>query len=621
MVGFSVRFEPVGKRGICPEEESLLQCARRIGIQLESVCGGMGLCGSCRVRLIGGRASEPTQSEKRHFSSSEIESGWRLACQVRPLGPVKVFVPLESMSHSSRLQIDGREAVVSIDPRVQMRELVLSTPTLSNSKADADRLSLGLKEIGIVCNRFDINVLKDLSSKLRQWSWMVKAAVRDNELIGIIPKDIPGLGLAVDLGTTKIALYLVDLETGKTLAATGVSNPQIVYGEDIITRIHRAVRASEDAGDLQRLVVQAINNQVEKLCNKVGVGKDAIFDIVLVGNTAMHHLLLGLPLEQLAVSPFVPVICEPLDVKARDLGLEFSKGAYVHLLPNIAGFVGADHVAVLLATGAWKETGPVLVLDIGTNTEISLVKEGQIFTVSTPSGPAFEGGHIKHGMRAVSGAIEKVKVTQEGVWYKTIDDTPPLGICGSGIIDTIAELFRLGVLDERGRLQDGHHRVRNHGETKEFVLVTEEEREGHSAITITQNDVRELQLAKASIRAGIQGLLEEAEVRDQELEKVFVAGAFGSYIDIVSAVTIGMLVPLPLDRFVQVGNAAGIGAKLVLLSRQKQKEAEFIAKTAKYIELANSRKFQQFLVEGSFLGKYIITPEGRRRYVDGDKAQ
>jgi uncharacterized 2Fe-2S/4Fe-4S cluster protein (DUF4445 family) len=420
--------------------------------------------------------------------------------------------------------------------------------------------------------------------------------------------------LAVDLGTTKIAGYLVDLSDGKTLAAKGIMNPQISLGEDIISRMTAVINSPDEAVRIQKLAVEAISELAGDLCAEVKLNKEEIVEAVVVGNTAMHHLFLGLPVRQLALSPFVPAVSRALDIKARDLGLLIAPGAYVHILPNIAGFVGADHVSMLLATEAGKAQGPTVALDIGTNTEVSLIKQGKITAVSCASGPAFEGGHIKDGMRAATGAIERIRIAGDSLQYQTIDQAPPIGICGSGILDGLAQLYLNGILDEGGRITDNQSRVRTTRGQREFVLVSEEERNGQPAITITQRDVRELQLAKAAIRAGIQVLLEANNCSDQEIDQVIIAGAFGTYIDVQSAVDIGMLPFLPLNRFRQVGNAAGMGAKLALISLRKRAEAQAIASRVKYIELGSAPHFEQTFIQASYLGRYRMK-NGKREEI------
>jgi uncharacterized 2Fe-2S/4Fe-4S cluster protein (DUF4445 family) len=295
--------------------------------------------------------------------------------------------------------------------------------------------------------------------------------------------------------------------------------------------------------------------------------------------------------------------------------LNINRGAYLHLLPNIAGFVGADHVSMLVATNAWQAKETTVALDIGTNTEVSLIHRGKIATTSCASGPAFEGGHIKYGMRATAGAIERLHIGSEKIYYQTVDGTLPVGICGSGMVDALAQLYVAKVIDEGGRITDSLRRVRMYKGQREFILVSKEERKGKPAITITQHDVRELQLAKAAIRTGIQILLETSDCTEDDIKQVIIAGAFGTYIDISSAVTIGMLPPLPLNRFHQVGNAAGMGAKLALISLRSRAKAEAIASRVSYIELASTPSFQPTFMQASYLGRYRIT-DGRRREVE-----
>jgi uncharacterized 2Fe-2S/4Fe-4S cluster protein (DUF4445 family) len=346
-----------------------------------------------------------------------------------------------------------------------------------------------------------------------------------------------------------------------------------------------------------------------------------IVEAVVVGNTAMHHLLLGLPVEQLALSPYVPAVKGALDIKAREIGLKIAPGGYVHLLPNIAGFVGADHVAMLLATNISQKKGVVLALDIGTNTEVCLSCDSNMTSVSCASGPAFEGAHIKHGMRAAGGAIEHMQIVGDRINYQTIGGTPPVGICGSGIIDVMAELYLNRVLGDNGRMGADHQRVRTRQGVLEFVLVSEEENSGGFAIAITQKDIRELQLAKGAIRTGIQVLLDANSRSEEEIKEVIIAGAFGSYIDVASAVTIGMLPSLPLNRFKQVGNAAGTGAKMALISKDARGEAQDIAERVKYIELAATSQFTLTFAQANYLGKYRIT-RGKREVIsiDGNQA-
>ncbi|MEA3459494.1 MAG: ASKHA domain-containing protein [Chloroflexota bacterium] len=604
---YQIDFEPAGRRGKCPADQSFLDCARRLGVDLVSLCGGKGSCSRCKVQVLAGCVSEPTPSERKALSSEELGGGYRLACQTYPLSDCKLRVPPESLTTPQRTQVEGLEVTVHPEPPVSAYHLELPPPSLSDLKADAERLREALEQQHQVCCRtIDIEVLRDLSPRLRSWNWEAQASVRGNEVVALGPWPSRQLGLAVDLGTTKIASYLVDLESGQCLAAQGIMNPQIAYGENVVARIARIKESPTEAARLQKLAIGALNQLTVDLCAEVGAEPGEIVEAVVVGNTAMHHLFLCLPVEQLALSPYVPAVREALDIKARDVGLHIAPGAYVHLLPNIAGFVGADHVAMLLTTEPWQAGRVVLALDIGTNTEVCLVSDGEMTSVSCASGPAFEGAHIKHGMRAAKGAIEHLRLVDDRVEYQTIGMAPPVGLCGSGILDAMAQLYLAGVLDERGRMGIDHPRVRTYKGEREFVLVSEEERDGDPAITITQHDVRELQLAKGAIRTGIQVLLESKGHSEEDIEKVIIAGAFGTYIDVSSAVTIGMLPPLPLDRFRQVGNAAGMGAKLALISRSKRAEAQDIARRAGYIELAAAPRFAQIFAQAMHIGQHMM---------------
>jgi uncharacterized 2Fe-2S/4Fe-4S cluster protein (DUF4445 family) len=589
-----IDFEPVGRRGECLPGGSLLDGARKLGVDLVNLCGGMGSCGRCIVQILDGQVSEPEPVESEYLSPEELAEGYRLACRVVPLGNCKVRVPPESLTAPQRTQVEGEEIPVVPEPLVQTYLVALSAPSLQDVRADAERLLEALaQQHGIAAANVDLTALRALSPRMRQEDWKIRVAVRDGEIIAVLPPEATSLGLAVDLGTTKIAAYLIDLETGRALAAKGLMNPQIAYGEDVIARMAFAQRGPSEANCLQTLVTEALNETVAKMCAESAVEPGEIVEVVAVGNTAMHHLFLQLPIQQLAIAPYVPAVGSAMDIKARDLGLHVAPGAYVHLLPNIAGYVGADHVAMLLATQVAQAEGVVLALDIGTNTEVCLSNRGKLTSLSCASGPAFEGAHIKHGMRAADGAIEHLRLVGDRIEYQTIGGAPPVGLCGSGILDTLAELYRAGVVDSRGRMGK-HPRVRDGSRPREFVLVGEIERdEGQSAITFTQEDVRELQLAKGAMRTGIDVLVETNGLAADEIDQVIVAGAFGTYLDVASAMAIGMLPRLPLDRFDQVGNAAGMGAKLALISRSKRVEAQAIARRVAYIELATFPRFAQ----------------------------
>ena len=381
------------------------------------------------------------------------------------------------------------------------------------------------------------------------------------------------------------------------VVSAGIMNPQIAYGDDVLTRITYAMGGDDKELELQKALVHGLNDLLSELCTQSSRQRRHVAEAVLVGNTCMHHMVLGLPVASLGVAPFVPVLAAPCDIKASELGLDLSTGATAHLLPNVAGFVGADHVAMILAAGIHKEPGVTIGLDIGTNTEIVLSTGGRLLSCSCASGPAFEGAHIGDGMRAAPGAVERIRLSNTPggvprVDYQTIDDAPAAGICGSGILDGIAEMLRAGVVRTSGAMTDGSHpRVRVTPGGVEFLLVPAGDRGASRDVVITRKDINEIQLAKAAIRAGVEVLLMEAGLEQEDVERVVVAGAFGTYLDIDSAVAIGMFPPLPRQRFDQVGNAAGMGAKMSLLSQQHRDSARTIASSIEYVELAADPRF------------------------------
>ncbi len=400
----------------------------------------------------------------------------------------------------------------------------------------------------------------------------------------IIPEPVvraPGAyGLAVDIGTTKLAAYLVRLESGETVARAGAMNPQIAYGEDVVSRIAYAGREPQGAKRLQSVLVDTLNSLLEQMCAEANVPPARVLDAVLVGNTAMHHLAAGLPVEQLGHAPFAPATTEPLTLPAAALGLALGPGAQVYFPPVIAGYVGSDHLAMLLAVGQ-IDNPTYVALDIGTNTEIALFAEGRITCCSCASGPAFEGAHIHEGMRAAPGAVERVRWSEGKFLWQTIENQPPVGICGSGILDAVAALLEAGLVRANGQLLPGG----------EVTLVPAAQTGLGRDLVVTRRDIHEIQLAKAAIRSGVEALLRRAGLAAADLDAFIVAGAFGTYLDLRSAVRVGMFPSLPMETFRQVGNAAGVGAKQMLLSATKRQEAEALARQLGYIELATDKGF------------------------------
>ncbi|HEX9116403.1 MAG TPA: ASKHA domain-containing protein [Anaerolineae bacterium] len=600
-MAYLVDFEPVGRRGPCPDGGTLLDAARNLGVDLASVCGGAGTCGRCKVQLIGGTLTPAGEAERKSLGDRALSQGYRLACRAVPLEDCKVHVPPESLTALQRTQIEGMDVPVEVKPLVRGFVLQVDPPSLEDLRGDDARICAALRSAsGIDCHIPDLAVLREASAALRRDNWQARFTLRGREMIAVTGAGEPWLGLAVDIGTTKIAGYLVDLTTGKTLAARGAMNPQIAYGEDVIARLMFAGRGADESGRMQQLLATALNDIAEGACEEVGTRPTNIVDAVIVGNTAIHHLFLRLPVQQLAAAPYVPSMAAAADVKARDLGLALAAGAYVHLPPNIAGYVGADHVAMLLATRVAEAHDRVLAIDIGTNTEMCLAANGAMTSLSCASGPAFEGAHIKFGMRAAPGAIERVRIEDGRVEFKTIGDERPVGLCGSGLLDAVAQMRDFGALDSGGRLGPGPN-VREADGDAEFVIASATQAGNGQDIVVSQHDIRELQLAKGAIRCGIETLLQNAGLRAEDLDRVIIAGAFGTYIDVESAITIGMLPELPLERVSQVGNAAGTGARLALISRSMRHQAQQLAGRVRYLELARAPGFMRNFASAMYL--------------------
>lgn len=597
--GFTVTFAPSGKRVTSRPGETLLDCARRAGERITSVCGGRGLCKTCVIRITEGPVDSPSAADEEYFSKRELERNWRRACQTFLAGDCTVEVSARSQATPTRTQVVCEDIYVQPDPVVRAIRGTVPSGTLEKPAGDDQRLKQTLnKKWPGAGHNIDFVVQKDLPFALRRHTGKVAAVSRFGEIIGLLPSNKgPLLGLAVDLGTTNIGAWLVDLRTGRTLRTMGFENPQGVCGADVITRLGYARKSPAALAEIQKLVIDRLNEAARELTEEFGGQPELITDVVVAGNTAMHHLFVGLPVDFLSGVPFIPAVSGSIDIKARELGLRVMPGAYVHMLPNIAGFVGGDHTAVLLAIASGQEQQTVIALDIGTNTEISLIHQGKVSSVSCPSGPALEGGHIRCGMRSAPGAVENVRIQGNEVQLQTIDDQAPVGICGSGVLDIVAQLHLNGITTMTGMMKTGHPRVRKpEGQRDlEFVLADEERANGQ-AVVFTQSDVRSVQLAKGAIMAGVRILLEDAGLTETQLDQVIIAGAFGNYIDIGSSIAIGMLPDLPLERFAQVGNAAGIGAKLALVSHAHRSEAETIAASSHYIELSGSQRFNKIFM-------------------------
>jgi uncharacterized 2Fe-2S/4Fe-4S cluster protein (DUF4445 family) len=525
-----------------------------------------------------GKESEPTENNGKK---------WVRACQLRALTDCSIQVAPRSLAPVVRAELDdGAKEVLPLDSYVSSHDLTLAEATLDDPRADADRL---LAALPYPIEQIDIAAARQLPQLLRKQRWSVRARRRGTELIGFAAPGSRTLGLAVDLGTTNAAAFLVDLESGVRLASLGIENPQVAWGADLISRINYAIQVEGGGEELRQAAVTALNALAHDLCRAFGASTSDIVDVVICGNTAMHHLLLGLPVHQLGRAPFVAAVREGMDLKARELGLNVCAGAWVHMAANVGGFVGGDHVTALLATEHRWRQGASLVMDIGTNTEISLIHRGEILSASCPSGPALEGGHIACGMRAAEGAIERVGITDGRITVQVIGGVEPVGLCGSGVLDAVATMQRAGIIDARGRIAAQHP----------DVITLEGKRAAQLAPSVhfSQDDVRAVQLAKAAIRTGVQLLCEKAGITEGHIEHFIIAGAFGAYIDLESGIATGLFPDLPRTRFEQVGNSAGVGVRQMLASRAARERASELAAACRYVELSSIAEFQKVFLQ------------------------
>jgi len=618
MKTFQVIFQPSGRRGDITEEKTILEASRELGVEIESLCGGVQNCGKCKVKLETGRferygitslqehLSPFTEEENECITEKEKIEGYRLACAAHIQGDVLIFVPEESRIGQQVVRKGATQRSIALKPAISLYYLELSPPTLHDLLGDFDRLHKALREnhslpsLGI-----DYPMLLRLSSVLREGEWKVTVAVwMGREIIDIRPGKVTDIyGLAVDVGTTTVAAYLCHLHTGELVATETIMNPQVVYGEDIMSRIAYTTNQSGGLETIHQSIIEGLNRLIETITQKRNLRPEDILEITMVGNTVMHHLFLKMNPEYLGLSPFPPVIHRSIDVKARELGLRVHPSANVHVLPVEAGFVGADNVGVLIAQEPYHQDDMLLIIDIGTNGELVMGNRMKLTSASCATGPAFEGAHIKYGMRAVPGAIERIqidphtwnvrfKVVGKDAWNGEIENPEAKGICGSGIIDGVAELYRSGIIDKTGRFKKDlpSPRLKMSDGSPEFVIAWKGETSIGKDITITQQDVRNVQLGKGALYTGAKLLMQKLGIK--KLDKVVLAGAFGSYIDAKEALILGMFPDCDLEHIYAVGNAAGDGARIALLNKEKRLEAEEIARRVEYLELTVEKEFQ-----------------------------
>jgi len=593
--------QPMGLRGDVAKGSTLLGSLRSLGVPITSPCAGRGTCGKCLVKVLeGGGNLNPSTSAEKALLPRVLDEDYRLACTARLHGEVTVLIPPESMLGKPQMLTEGLSVTMPLNPAVTEWIVKVDPPSVHDLRSDHKRLFDAIsRDLAVSGLSMGLDQVQALPSKLRKHHWKVRVVLwKAKQVLEVgSPRAQGGLyGLAVDVGTTKVAAYLVDLRNGEVAAATSIINPQIEWGEDVVSRITYAVDAVRTRR-LQRALAEGINHLAEECCRRAGVKRSQVYEVTVAGNTAMHHLFLGLGPKTLGLAPYAPVIHEPIDLDARRLGLRLNRAGKVHVLPVVAGFVGGDAVADVLATRIHDQPRWQLLFDIGTNTEVILARRGAVYAASCASGPAFEGARIKHGMRAATGAIEYVKVQPETleVSYHTIDDEKPRGICGSGVIDAVAQLVQVGVVSSSGRMLDP--KVKADKSMAEFVIAPGDVTASGSAIVLTQQDVREIQLAKAAVLTGCRILLREARVTMEEIERIYMAGAFGSYVRPESAIAIRMIPEFPASMIKAVGNTAGAGARVALTSLEARKEAEAIAQAMRYVELHTFPEFQQLYVK------------------------
>lgn len=598
-------FLPKGDDTRVPPGTTVFHAAAWLGQPVESTCGGRGTCGKCRVKIVRGPAPI-TPADQQHLDAASIEAGWRLSCQAEVREETTVEVPRLLGTPKTAMFGVGRQ--VLLDPNVHKVHLKLTPPELHDQRSDLARLTEALNAAGFAVVA-DLPVLRSLPGGLRAADFEVTAILCGADLVGVEPGDTTReiYGAAFDLGTTTIVGTLLDLANGSALAVSSSLNAQAVHGGDVLSRISYTMGLREGLAELQGLAARTINNVLEDLAAKAGIARERIYELTIAGNCTMQHLLLGIDPEPISVTPFAPTIAKGVSLRADALGLTIHPHGRAYLFPHLGAYVGGDIVAGLLASALARGNAMRLFVDVGTNGEIALGSAARTLSTAAPAGPAFEGAEIACGMRATRGAIEGVRVNEAEVTLQVIGDAPPAGLCGSGLIDAVAQLYRRGLLDATGRMRSAAEvaatcppglasRLVTIDGVRAFVLATEAET-GDRPVILSQKDIRQLQFAKGSIATGIQVLMNEMGVKPDDLREVMLAGAFGSYIHPDSARTIGLVPPVPLDRIRAIGNAAGEGAKIALLSYREREAAEAMPDRVEYLELSGREDFNDLFMK------------------------
>jgi len=504
------------------------------------------------------------------------------------------------------------ERVIELKPAVKKYYVEMTKATLNDSLGDWERLQTELKcRFNLTNLTIDYQVLTSLQEVIRHSDWKVTVTVWMNKEVvqvepGLVEKNY---GLAIDLGTTTVAGYLCDLTNGALVATESIMNPQVIHGEDVMSRITYSMANEDGLKHMNEAIIEGINELAGRVAAQAKIKRWDIVDVAICGNTCMHHILLNLKPQYIGKAPFTPAIHHSLNIKACNLGLKISPEAYVHVLPIEAGFVGADNVAVLIAESPYQQDSTELIIDIGTNGEIVMGSKEKLICCSTAAGPAFEGGQISCGMRAMEGALDKFFIDEQQIFYHVIGEVEPKGICGTGLIDAVAELVRVGIVDETGKIVTPElfngpdwlkKRINQNDNHYDFILLNEQDFRSKHTLVLKQQDIRELQLAKGAVAAGIAILKKELGIDIDAIEQVLIAGAFGSYLNKYNAQKIGLIPDISPDKIKFVGNAASMGAKKFLLSKQAREEAEKIINTTHYVELSMRLDFQEIFVEKMF---------------------
>lgn len=598
-VRVDIAFDPPGKSVRVPTGVSIFDAASWNGIAIDSTCGGHGTCKKCRVQVVDGNVPIG-RLDSRAFTPEEIRDGWRLACIAQATQHLRVHVPPLTTRPKAATVGVGRQVILR--PSVTKRYLQMTEPTLADQRPDVRRL---LDELTDVTANIDPALLRDLPRQLRHANFAVTAVVVDDQVIAIEPGDTSQAvyAVAIDLGTTTVVATLLDLTTGTPMAVASSLNKQQPFGADVISRISATMLDADALAKLRELAQLTMAELIEQTCSEAGITTDQVYEAAIAGNATMTQIALGIDPEPLGVAPFILATDELPTMPASELGLGINPRARAYLFPSLGAYVGGDIIAGALATGMDRDKRLRLFIDIGTNCEIILGDGERLIATAAPAGPAFEAASIRQGMRAAPGAIEVVTFTDEGVQLQVIDDAEPKGICGSGLVDAVAELARVGLLDASGRFVDderakeiaphlAHHMVMR-GDERVFILAGE----GDDAVFLTQRDVRELQFAKAAISTGWKLLLEEYGAQERDVQQVLLAGSFGTYLSARNAIRIGLVPKIPALRVVSAGNVAGEGAKMVLLSGPERHGATAMLGEIAYVELSDRTDFNDRFVD------------------------